>query len=626
MAENGLKSSELSEVHQRLVFLKVGVVILIGLLVLRLWQLQVRDGPYYRDLSQDNRTRAVLLRPARGLIYDRNGVLLANNVPSFNLYVELKDVKNRQHMAMQLENLLGFSSRDIVEMVEAKGKRTRVKLKGGLTLREAALIESHRLNLPGVVIQPEYQRNHPLGAYAAHLVGYVGEISEEQLTQEPFQGLHQGSIIGQYGIERMYDTLLRGQAGRKIIEVDALGHEKRTISVMSPQAGNDVYLTIDFRLQQLAEDLLDEEAGAIVALDPRNGEILALASRPNFDPNALSRGLNPRDWRKLLEDDRHSFTNRATQGQYPPGSTFKIIVAAAALESNTIDLSDTIRCRGGFHFGKRIYRDWKRGGHGTVDLVQAMAHSCDVYFYKIGHRIGIETIAAFAHEFGLGQKTGVDLPSEEEGIVPSPTWKKKLKKKPWYPGETISASIGQGYVTVTPIQMAQVIATMANNGISYKPRVLRAILHRSSERLDERPIAPGRRLPIAIERLESIKKGLLAVVTDGTARTARSSIVTIAGKTGTAQVAALRRGQEEDTPKELRDHAWFLAYAPVEQPRIAVAVLVEHMGHGGSAAAPLAKTLIEKFVKLDNQKPGVREKDRMERQFPATFKDEAIHG
>lgn len=601
MSDSTLQQTGLSELQHRLVLLKVGVLVVIGLLALRLWQLQVRDGPYYRELSQDNRTRSILLHPARGLIYDRNGKLLANNVPSFNLYVELKDVKDREALIQKLVEYIEIDASELSKKFRARGTLTRVKLKGGLTLREAALIESHRLNLPGVVVHPEFQRNNPQGPYAAHVIGYVGEVSEQQLSQEDFQGLHQGSIVGQYGVERKYDQLLRGQAGRKLIEVDALGHEKQTISVNKPQAGHDLYLTIDFDLQQLAENLLGEEAGAIIALDPKTGETLALASRPSFDPNALSRGLSSKEWRAILQDNRHPLTNRAIQGLYPPGSTFKIIMATAALESNGVDMTDTIQCGGRFRFGRRTYRDWKASGHGSVDLHKAMTHSCDVYFYKMGHRLGIETIANYASLFGLGKKTGIDLPSERQGIVPSPEWKQKARGEQWYPGETISVSIGQGYVTVTPIQMAQVIATIGNNGVAHAPRLVRGVRRRNTGEVEMQPKSQASPLGLNPIFVEGIQRSLASVVSEGTARRANSPLVTIAGKTGTSQVVALRKDKEKDTPKEFRDHAWFVSYAPFEDPQIAVAVLAEHSGHGGSAAAPLARELIEAFIKKTGQ-------------------------
>ncbi len=596
MIDSGLQSTEFAEIQRRLLLIKIGVLIIVGLLVVRLWQLQVRDGAHYRNLSHDNRTRSVLLHPVRGLIYDRNGILLANNVPSFNLYVQLNDVPNREALIGKLIEFLSLDERELNKKIQAKGRRTLVRLKEGLSLKEAAIVESHRLDLPGVVIRPEFQRNNPQGPYAAHVLGYVGIVSEEQLAREAFQGLSLGSFIGQYGVERIYDKALRGRAGRKLIEVDALGHEKRMISVDKPQAGNDVHLTIDFRLQKLAEDLLGEEAGAIAALDPQTGEMLALASRPSFDPNALSRGLRSNEWNKILQDTRHPLTNRAIQGQYPPGSTFKIIIATAALETNTIDLTDTLHCGGGFQLGKRTFRDWKAEGHGAVNLHKALADSCDVYFYRVGHRLGMETIAAYAKQFGLGARTGIDLPSEGTGFLPSPEWKRQTRGEPWYPGETISASIGQGYVTVTPLQMAKVIATIGNNGIPSQPHVVRGVRGREREWIEQWTPTEAPPLTLPPHQLEGMQAALAAVVTEGTAQQAQSSMVRIAGKTGTAQVVSLRADSEEDVPKKFRDHAWFVAYAPLENPSIAVAVLLEHMGHGGSVAAPLAKELIEAYL------------------------------
>lgn len=611
MTDFGFQSTGLADIQGRLLLIRVVVLILVGLLVVRLWQLQVRDGDYYRDLSRDNRTRSVVLHPVRGFIYDRNGILLANSVPSFNLYVELSDVPDRGALIGKLVELLSLDRSEVTKTIEAHGGGTPIRLKKGISLKEAAIVESHRVDLPGVAIRPEFQRNNPEGAYAAHVLGYVGIASEAQLAREGFQGLPAGSVIGQYGVERTYERTLRGRAGRKLIEVDALGHEKRMITVDKPHVGNDVYLTIDFRLQKLAEDLLGEEAGAIVALDPQTGDVLALASRPSFDPNALSRGLHADAWNDILQDGRHPLTNRAIQGQYPPGSTFKIIMATAALETNTIELTETLRCGGRFRFGRRMFRDWKKNGHGAVDLHRAIAQSCDVYFYRVGDRMGVDTIAAYAKQFGLGERTGVDLPSERTGLIPSSEWKQRARGEPWYPGETISVAIGQGYVTVTPLQMAKVIGAIANNGIALQPHVVRGVRGRKGEWIEEWSPTQAAPLTLPAHQLEAIQAALAAVVTEGTARQARSSMVRVAGKTGTAQVVSLRSKSAEDTPKRFRDHAWFVAYAPFEHPSIAVAVLLEHMGHGGSAAAPLAKELIEAYVSY-----GVDDKERPQVSLP----------
>ena len=599
MASGNYAESDFGDFHRRLMILRVGLFLVVALLGLRLWHLQVREGPYYRDLSENNRTRQVLLEPARGLIYDRHGVLLANNVPSFSLYVTLEEVKDRDHLIGQLSELLGLDPALIRKKLSTKGgKLLPRKIKDRMTLRDAVLIESHRLELPGVMVQVESQRNYPGGITAAHLLGYVGEISSEQLERPEFSGLHQGSVVGQYGVEKSFDRHVRGQAGLKHVEVDAHGSEKQEVVIEQPQAGNDLYLTIDARLQKVAEDLLGSEYGAIVALDPTNGDILAMASRPGFDPNVLSRELTPKQWVEIVQDEGRPLNNRASQGQYPPGSTFKVPMAVAALETKTMAPSSTVSCTGGYQFGNRLYRDWKASGHGAVALHDALVHSCDVYFYTVGQRMGIDVMAEYGKEFGLGQSTGVELPSERAGIMPSTAWKQKAKNTAWLPGETISAAIGQGYVTVTPLQMASLIGTVANNGVSYRPRLVRAVMDRAAGNLQELPAVPRGKIKAKPETFRLVKDALADVVTKGTATRAKSSLVTIGGKTGTAQVAALRTGPEENIPKKFRDHAWFVAFAPVESPTIAVAVLAEHMGHGGAAAAPLAKELIETYIKL----------------------------
>ncbi|MGZ8365326.1 MAG: penicillin-binding protein 2 [Nitrospira sp.] len=606
MATVHYPEAEFGDLHRRLFILRVGLLLVVALLGLRLWHLQIREGPYYRDLSENNRTRLVLLEPARGLIYDRHGVLLANNVPSFSLYVTLEDVKDREALIQQLSNLLGFDPTLVRKKMTARGSKLLPrKIKDRMTLRDAMLVESNRLDMPGVMIQVESQRNYPGGVTAAHLLGYVGEISSDQLEKPEFVDLHQGSIVGQYGVEKSYDRHMRGMAGQKNVEVDALGHEKKAVVVERPQAGNDLYLTIDVRLQKVAEDLLGGEYGAIVALDPNSGDILAMASRPGFDPNVLSRELTAKQWVEIVQDEGRPLNNRASQGQYPPGSTFKIPMAVAALETKTMSPSSTVFCNGGYQFGKRLYHDWKASGHGYVDLHDALVHSCDVYFYTIGQRMGIDVMAEFGKDFGLGKATGVELPSERAGIMPSTAWKQKAKNEQWLPGETISAAIGQGYVTVTPLQMASLVGTVANNGVSYRPRLVQAVMDRTSGNLQELPAVPRGKINAKPETFRVIKDALADVVTKGTATRAKSTMVTIGGKTGTAQVAALRTGPEENIPKKFRDHAWFVAFAPVESPKIAVAVLAEHMGHGGAAAAPLAKEVIETYMKLAPQVPAV---------------------
>ena len=600
MFDTSRQANELADIQSRLIFVKVGLLMLLVLLGLRLWQLQIRDGAYYQDLARDNRTRSIMLEPARGLLYDRNGELLANNIPSFQLYLSLEDVQDRDDLLSKLPEYVDVNVQAISEKLSTKQRRGRIKLKSGLTLKEAALIESHRVDLTGVALQPEYQRNYPLGNYAAHVIGYVGEISESQLKDQEFLDVQAGRIIGQYGLERTFDKHLLGETGRKVIEVDAFGYPKRSLSIQPPLAGDDLYLTLDIRLQRLAEDLLGEEAGAIVALDPWNGDVLALASQPGFNPNDLSGGITPQAWQQLLQDSRHPLTNRAIQGQYPPGSTFKIVMAAALLETQTMKATDSITCHGTFPFGKRVFRDWKRRGHGSVDLTKAIAESCDVYFYKVGNQLGIDPISRYSRQFGLGSKTGIALSSERSGLVPSREWKQKNRGEPWYPGETTSIAIGQGFLSVTPIQMAKVVSIVATDGQVVQPRLLKAVRLRRTGNLKEESPTSTQQASISLETFLQIKKGLAAVVTKGTAKQAQSDIVSIAGKTGTAQVVALKDDDDKtEVRKKHRDHAWFVAFAPIEEPKIAVAVIVEHMGHGGSAAAPLAKTLIEAYMNFE---------------------------
>ena len=606
--EHSGANQELNELHRRLRFARVGILLVFIALVFRVWQLQIYEGDYYRNLSEDNRTRTVIRKPARGLIYDRNGVLLANNVPSFSLYAILEDIEDREGTIKRLGELIGLNEDIVREKLASRGSRfVPRKIGDRLTLRKAALVESSVLELPGLIVQAESQRNYPAGAVGSHLIGYVGEISADQLEQTNFSNLTQGTIVGKYGVEATFDKFLRGQPGRRGVEVDARGHEKRTVLVHKPQAGDDLYLTIDLRLQKLAEELLGDEYGSIIALDPNNGELLALASSPGFDPNVLSRQLTNEEWAEIVNHEGHPLTNRATQGQYPPGSTLKMVMAAAGLETKMVGRFTEVSCSGGYRFGRRTFRDWKYGGHGLVNVHDAIVNSCDVYFYALGHRMGIDTMSNYFSRFGFGQKTGVELLSERTGIVPSREWKQRVKGQAWLPGETISVSIGQGFVTVTPLQMAQMTATIANNGTTYRPHLVRAIMERTSGRLQELPVVPKGQLDVKPETFQIIKKAMEGVVKKGTAKRAQSSLVTIAGKTGTAQTASLRRApRNQELPRKYRDHAWFVSYAPVENPRVALVVLVEHSGHGGSVAAPLAKTFVETYMKLPPIAPVIK--------------------
>jgi len=591
------------ELQNRLRFLMIGIVVIFCALLLRAWYLQITKGSFYKEQSESNRIRVVYIQPPRGMIYDRHGELLANNAPSFNLYLVLEDIANKKSLLDELARLLQMDRAELDRRINSRKNNVPympVKIKEGLSLKEVALIESHRLELTGTLLQPEPQRNYLYGPLAAHLLGYVGEISPAQLQDPDNSDVMAGTSIGQNGVEKAYDSHVRGGIGQKTIEVDAGGHEMKVLSVQEPTSGNDLYLTIDLAVQKAAEEALGKEAGTIVAINPRNGEILAMASHPAFDPNQLSQTLSSADWDSLSSDPGHPLTNRATQGQYPPGSTFKLVVASAALESKEVSQEDQINCTGGLYFGRRLYKDWKRGGHGLMDLHSAIVQSCDVYFYEVGRRMGIDLLADYAFRYGLGQPTGVELTSEKPGNIPTPQWKLRVKGEPWFPGETLSASIGQGFVTVTPIQMANLIATVAMSGVRYQPHLIKAIRDRATGRLYEFPPVQVGKLSLPEEIFSAIRRALSGVVSEphGTGGAARSNLVSIGGKTGTAQVVEMKAGIEtKSLSKELQDHAWFIAFAPVEDPKIAVAVLIEHGGHGGETAAPPAKKVIEEYLK-----------------------------
>ena len=602
MSKFTTQHEDFRNLQRRLLYLRTGLLFCLLLLSARLWYLQVVKGTYYHELAEQNRVRTVDLKPARGLIFDRHGELLANNVPSFNLYLTVEDIRDRDGMAAALEELIGLPRAETMKRLIQQAKSyVPILLKSGLTLREAALLEGHRLELTGLRVQAESQRNYVHGPLGSHLLGYVGEVSPEQQEEPDFAGLVQGSIIGKAGVEKTYDRMLRGKPGEKTIEVDARGNELKTVAVVEQTPGDDLYLSLDLRLQRFAEPLLGAESGAIVALDPRNGDVLVMASSPAYDPNVLSRGLTPALWEQIASDTSHPLTNRALQGQYPPGSTFKIMVASAALESDKWSADTKVRCTGAFSSGRHVFKDWKRGGHGVMDLYNALVQSCDVYFYNVGQRLGIDTIAETARLFGLGQPTGIDLPSERVGVVPSIEWKQRVRKEPWYPGETISTSIGQGYITVTPLQMAVAIGAVSNGGALHRPRLVRAVRERATGRVQEYPSVERGPVPLQEGTFHLLQDALREVVLHGTGGRARSQLISIAGKTGTAQTVGARASQastnEEAIPKQFRDHAWFVAYAPAEDPKVAVAVLVENTGHGGTYAAPIAKALIEEYWK-----------------------------
>jgi penicillin-binding protein 2 len=616
---NSSPQDDFKDLYDRITWGAIAILVLLGMLVLRAWYLQIVEGETYRGLAETNRVRVVSVLPQRGLIFDRHGRLLVNNTPGFTAYVVPEDAPAPldsliERLALYLE-LPAEDIRDRITSQRTARPYTPIPIKNHLTLKEVALIEAHRLDLPGVKIEVEAQRNYPYGGWAAHLLGYVSEMSAAQRATPEFENLPLGIQVGQYGAEQAYDAILRGQPGEKGIEVDALGHERRVVSHTPPIQGDDLYLTIDADVQIAAEEALSGKAGVVVALDPTSGDIIAMTSHPDFDPNVLSAALTASRWAELLADPGRPLNNRAIQGQYPPGSTFKIVVAAAALERRAVTARSQLTCNGGKFFGNRVFRDWKAGGHGIVDLHRALVESCDVYFYEVGDQLGVDAIAEFSKEFGLGEVTGIALSSEKKGLIPSTEWKQATRHEPWYPGETLSVAIGQGYVSTTPLQLAMMIGTVATGGERHRPRYLREIRHRDGTvRIQE--ATAGERSTVSARTFALLREALKGVVveTHGTGAAARSSVTQIAGKTGTAQVASMPAGSRK-ARGNLEDHAWFVAFAPMDSPRIAVTVLVEHGGHGGAVAAPIAKRVIEAYlgpppgaapnpVEASDQRPG----------------------
>ena len=564
----------------------------------RLWYLQIYRGEEFKKLSQKNSIKYVRLQSYRGNILDRSGRLLAGVEPSFNIGVVLKDVKDVEGLIAKLSSLLDETSTDIrMRLVSSKDQPSYlpVIVKRNASWDEVARVESRLYRLPGVVVEVAPARQYPYGTIAPHLLGYLGEVSLEQLKSGNFPHAVPGDLVGKSGIELKFERKLAGRSGYKMIEVDAKGRMVKVLKVQKPLPGKDIQLSINLDLQLAAEDALSGKSGALVALDPRNGQILAMASSPKFDPRIFARGLTRPEWKQLNDPVLTPLVNKAIQGQYAPGSTFKIVMAAAGMSEHAITPYSTFFCNGSMKLGRRRFRCWKRGGHGQTSLYKALVQSCDVYFYNVGLKLGIDKISRYAFDFGFGKKTGIELPGEKSGFVPTRRWKRRRFKEPWQKGETLNYSIGQGFLLVTPLQLARMIAAVGNGGRLYRPEYI----------LDEPP-DPESRVQVSPAILSSIRKILVGVTEDrhGTARTCLIPGIHVAGKTGTAQVIKQKKRREsEKMAWKYRDHALFVAIAPADHPQIAVAVIIEHGGHGGSAAAPVAKEVIERWLKLRSPKP-----------------------
>ncbi len=574
------------------------VLVAFAAIVTRLVSLQAMQGREMRSLSEHNRVRLVRVPAARGVVYDRHGDLLIDNRASFDVVFVPEDARDRPAVLRTLAGHLQEPEEAVVERLHAPSKRPPYE---GIVVRRdlewpgVVALETHQLELPGVSLRAGPRRYYPYGPLAAHLLGYVGEVSERELARTTNATIRAGDLVGKASLEKAWDAELRGAPGGQQVEVDALGRRVRVLEEVPDVPGDTLVLTLDRALQEEAERALGRHAGAVVGLDPRTGEVLALASQPAYDPNLFARGIQPAEWRSLVQDPLKPLNDRAVQGQYPPGSTFKVVMAAAGLEEGAIGPRSGAYCRGGMPFGKHFFGCWRRGGHGHVGLHQALVQSCDVFFYQLGQRLGADTIAAWSRKFGLGRPTGVGLQTEKAGLIPDTEWKLRRFKRPWLAGETMSVSIGQGYVTTTPLQMALVAATIANGGTVYRPHYVKRVV--APDGTPRREIAPeviGDRPIMSPETAKKLRGAMRDVVMSrgGTGAKARIRAVEVAGKTGTAQTVALRGSNRR--ARRSRDHAWFIAFAPVESPTIALAVLVEHAGGGGGKiAAPIAKQVLQ---------------------------------
>lgn len=596
---------ELLESKQRILVLSFVVGVVFLFLVIRLWHLQILSSDNYQTMSENNRLRFVPVAASRGTILDRTGAVLVSNRPSFSLAIIPQEVKDKESLLTLLSELLGLDRAEMAERWEKNKGRAKyypVVLAANITRDHVEIIEENRLRLPGVEIEMKPVREYSGAQFASHLLGYIGEVSEKELNSKGFEDYNPGDYIGKNGIERALEKELHGNDGGRQFEVDARGRVLRTISESRPTVGNSVMLTIDAAIQKQAELAFGEQAGAAVAMDVTNGEILAFVSNPGFDPSLFGGKLPADIWQSYLDDKRHPLENKALSGQYSPGSTFKMITALAGLENNIINSSTSVSCDGSYTLGNSTFKCWNKKGHNTTNLHKSLRESCDVFYYQLGEKLGVDKIAAAAQAFKMGSPLGVELLHEKEGLIPTTAWKQKRFGKRWFHGETLSVAIGQGAVLLTPIQLASMTSTLANEGTIYRPHLVKRVVDGDGKTLREtKPEIIGT-AAFSKESFRLVKQGMLAVVNEpgGTGYMARLYDVKVAGKTGTSQVVKLR-DSTMSTPYQFRDNALFVAFAPFDKPEIAVAVVVEHGEHGGSAAAPIAGRILRAY--FDSKKP-----------------------
>jgi penicillin-binding protein 2 len=582
-------------------------VLLIAALLMRLAWLQIVEYAHFADLSKNNRVRLMALPPNRGLIYDRNGVVLAENRPTFHLEVIPEQVEDMDATLKGLGEIVELSEQDIEQFkTELRSHRPfeSISLRTRLTEEETAKLAVNRHRFPGVDVAARLSRYYPQHETAVHAIGYVGRISEKDLDKIDTGNYRGTSTIGKTGLEQYYETELHGTVGQQNVEVNAEGRILRVIDKIPPVPGSNLILSIDIELQKIAEDALGDLAGAIIAMVPQTGEVLAFVSKPVYDPNLFVHGISVKNYQALQHGRDRPLFNRALYGQYPPGSTYKPFLALAGLEDNVIGRQEQIRCVGYYTLPNdedHKYRDWKKEGHGSTDMGKAIEESCDVYFYELSHRLGINRMHDFLQQFGFGEKTGIDLNGERSGLLPSREWKRSVRGKIWYPGETLIAGIGQGYMLTTPLQLATATAVLANKGKKVQPHLLKELRDADGQQV---AVAAPPTSTVTLkkpERWDFMQKSMQRVLRGkwGTARATGWALkYEMAGKTGTAQVFGIAQDEKYDketVARKLRDHALFIGFAPLPDPQIVVAVIAEN-GEHGSAVAPIARTIMNKYL------------------------------
>ncbi|HOF02475.1 MAG TPA: penicillin-binding protein 2 [Atribacterota bacterium] len=584
--KNKKKSKEI--IKKRLNDFFILITLCFVIILLNLWYLQIIRGKEFEQRAINNCIRALVEEAPRGEIYDQQGNILVTNRPAVNFSVIPAEISNYQTLTDDLSSIIPIDSASFLSKLKnlKQNPFQALTIKRDLEKDKIVAIEEQKYKFKGTLLTVQPERKYLYHNFAAHLLGYVNEVSEEELKSTTFDNLIGGDMVGKSGLERYYDSFLRGEKGRKEVEIDALGREVTILKSQKPVAGNDIYLTLNSELQRFIEEQMNGKKGAIILSEPHTGKILAMVSYPDYDPNIFTQQITLKQWQEIAQNKDNILCNRTIQSVYPPGSVFKLVTAIAALEEGIIDINSSVYCPGYYKVGDVTFRCWKETGHGSRAIVDAIANSCNVFFYTMGHRLGIDRLSHYAKLMGFGESTGISLPAEQVGLVPSQEWKRKTFNQSWYPGDSVNMSIGQGFLLVTPLQVHNMLCLIVNDGCYYKPYYVERIVSPSGEIMEQFEPEIVKEIDVAKDTFRIIKEGMRRVVESGTGYLANIEEMKIAGKTGTAQ-----NPQGEN-------HAWFIGFAPFEHPEVCITVFIEHGGDGSATAAPIAGNIIRKYFQL----------------------------